>query len=70
MQKTHLYVACAVLVALVSSAVLGGGGQKDDKDSPDKLIKAAKFLEEKPFDKNAKDVRGWALNWIISTDKK
>lgn len=69
MKKTNVYLAWAVMAVLFSSPVLGRGEQKDDKDSPDKLIKAAKFLEEKPFDKNAKDVRGWALNWIISTDK-
>ena len=29
------------------------------------LIKAAKFLEVKPFDKDAKDIRGWAIRYVI-----
>lgn len=39
-------------------------GQESDKD---KFIKAAKFLEENPLDKNAKEVRTWAFVWAAET---
>lgn len=31
------------------------------------LIKSARFLEEKPFDKDAKKVRSWAMSYVIQT---
>jgi hypothetical protein len=61
-----VYVA---LITLLTTPGFGWNNQKDEKDTPATLIKAAKFLEEKPFDKSAKDVRGWALKWVIETDK-
>lgn len=39
------------------------------ESEPVRLIKATRFLEEKPFDKEAKNVRAWAINWVIQTDK-
>ena len=55
------------LILLLTS--VGVGAQKDDKNETDTLIKAARFLEQKPFDKGAKDVRAWAIKWVIATDK-
>jgi len=48
---------------------VGVSAQKDEKNEIDTLIKAARFLEQTPFDKKAKDVRGWAIKWVIATDK-
>jgi hypothetical protein len=42
-------------------------GQNDK--NVETLIKSARFLEEKPFDKDAKKVRSWAIAWLIETDK-
>ena len=42
---------------------------QEPKDDVSRLIAAAKFLEQTPFDKKAKDVRRWALEWVIATDK-
>ncbi|HLM02852.1 MAG TPA: hypothetical protein VK400_17505 [Pyrinomonadaceae bacterium] len=33
------------------------------------LIQAARFLEEKPFDKQAKDVRAWAVKYASDTEE-
>ena len=60
-------IACLVLVGLLSVNSIAGSGQKEDPAQT--LIKATKFLEERPFDKDAKKVRGWALGWVIETDK-
>lgn len=60
-----------MLVAILLVAAVGfpRGSQKNEKDEAAMLIKAASFLAEKPFDKDAKNVRAWAINWIITTDK-
>ena len=55
------------LILLLTS--VGVSAQKDDKNETDTLIKAVRFLEQKPFDKGAKDVRAWAIKWVIATDK-
>ena len=55
------------LILLLTS--VGVSAQKDDKNESDTLIKAARFLEQTPFDKKATDVRGWAIKWVIATDK-
>ena len=34
-----------------------------------RLSRRRKLLEERPFDKDAKKIRGWAVGWIIETDK-
>ena len=65
-------ITSASLILLLTLAVVGlsaSGQKKDEKEEIDLLIKSAKFLEEKPLDKKAKDVRSWALKWIIATDK-
>jgi len=55
------------LILLLTS--VGVSAQKDDKNETDTLIKAVRFLEQKPFDKGAKDVRAWAIKWVIATDQ-
>ena len=59
----------SVIVLLVLVTAVPAWPQKDEKDAPANLIKAAKFLEEKPFDKDAKNIRSWAIMWVIETDK-
>ena len=59
----------ALLLTLTIVGLAVAGQKKDEKEEIDLLIKSAKFLEEKPFDKKAKDLRGWAIKWIIATDK-
>jgi hypothetical protein len=66
---TRRISALLVLILILGSFVSVGAGQKEEKDEIDLLIKSAKFLEEKPLDKKAKDVRGWAIKWLIVTDK-
>lgn len=60
-------IACLILVGLLSANSIATNRQKEDPAQT--LIKAAKFLEEQPFDKDAKKVRAWAITWIIETDK-
>jgi hypothetical protein len=55
------------LIALVSTIGFARESQKDNE--PEKLISSARFLEEKPLDKEAKNVRRWAITWVIQTDK-
>jgi len=55
------------LILLLTS--VGVSAQKDNKNETDTLIKAVRFLEQKPFDKGAKDVRAWAIKWVIATDQ-
>jgi hypothetical protein len=67
MKNARAIVSVGILLVLLTAQ--GVSGQKDDKNGPEMLIKAARFLEEKPFDKEAKDIRAWAINWVITTDK-
>jgi hypothetical protein len=57
------------LIGLVLFIAGNAGAQIDEKDAPATLIKATKFLEEKPLDKEAKNIRSWAISWVIQTDK-
>jgi hypothetical protein len=41
-----------------------GQNAANDKET---LIKAARFLEQKPFDKDAKKIREWAMFYVIQT---
>ncbi len=67
-RTTSLLISLMTIIPLY--AVVGIAAiQKDEKKEIDLLIQSAKFLEEKPLDKKAKDVRGWAMKWIIATDK-
>ena len=57
-----------MLILLLSSTGLAQT-QNSERNEPEMLIKAARFLEQNPLDKKAKDIRGWAVGWIIATDK-
>jgi hypothetical protein len=59
MRRAMPILAGAVLLL----ASFGVSAQKDDQKEVDTLIKAVRFLEQKPFDKDAKDVRAWAIKW-------
>lgn len=65
----HHTLSWLLMIVLLSSVGFARQGQDDGKNAPDMLIKAARLLEEKPFDKSSKDVRAWALKWVIETDK-
>ena len=65
---------CAIALLVVLFFVLISVGsvssaQTDEKNAPETLIKSARFLEQKPLDKDAKKVREWAMQWLIVTDK-
>ena len=65
MYKLKLCVALLFL-ALAASSI---SAQDQNKKDAETLIKAAHFLEDKPLDKDAKNVRGWAVNYVIETDQ-
>jgi hypothetical protein len=67
MTRKSLFILC-LLFCLAATSV-GAAAQKNDKNEPEMLIKAAALLEQKPFDKDAKDIRSWAIKWLIDTDK-
>lgn len=67
MKRPCTTVSGAILLVLLGA--LCASGQKDEKNEPAMLVKAARSLEEKPFDKDAKNIRAWAINWVIQTDK-
>lgn len=67
MSRTRRIVLCFFLITVCEMAVFGQ--TPDEKNAPETLIKSAKLLEEKPFDKDAKNIRGWAMKWLIETDK-
>src|SRR5712671_3252506 len=67
MRRNHILVSSLIIISLLTAA--NASGQKGEQNEPDMLIKATKLLEEKPFDKGAKDVRPWAIKWVIETDK-
>src|SRR5712692_8785669 len=69
MRKTKTILAGFALVLFLGPTILAGQKQKDEKEEIDLLIKSVKFLEERPLDKKAKDVRSWGVKWIIATDR-
>ena len=69
MKRACATIGCVILLFLLTPLGFGSIGQTDEKDAPEKLIKAARFLEQKPLVKDAKKIRGWAMQWLIITDK-
>jgi hypothetical protein len=69
MKRLFLIVSCIVLFLFVAHSGPSSLGQSDATDSPETLIKAARFLEQKPLEKEAKKVRSSAIQWLIVTDK-
>ncbi|HXF42427.1 MAG TPA: hypothetical protein VNK26_01680 [Pyrinomonadaceae bacterium] len=62
--KTHLIAVCLTLLVLFASSEARAQGFGKDE-----LIKAARFLEAKPFDEQAKIIRGLAVKYVIETDE-
>jgi hypothetical protein len=69
MKRACATIGCVILLFLLTPLGFGSIGQTDEKNAPETLIKAARFLEQKPLDKDAKKIRGWAMQWLIVTDK-
>ena len=67
MTKRIYSISIPILILIVS--VLGTAAQANGQSEPDRLIAAVRLLEQKPFDKEGKKAREWALKWLIETDK-
>lgn len=68
-KNIHTILLGLALILSLSFVGLARETQDSEVNSPEMLIKATRFLEQKPFDKQAKDVRSRALTWVIATDK-
>jgi hypothetical protein len=68
--RNHLIDAllCIILTVSLTPFALANSASQGDPEV-DALIVAAKFLEEHPLDKSAKDMRSKAMVWVIKTDK-
>ena len=55
-----------LIIGLFAPEAFGQDKKQKDREM---LIKAASFLEERPFDKQAKDVRAWAIKYASETDE-
>jgi hypothetical protein len=69
MKKSSTITGCLILLLLLAPVALGSTDQADEVNSPETFIKATRFLEQKPLDKNAKKLRSLAMGWLIVTDK-
>ena len=69
MKRAAAIAGLFILFFVLIPAGSGSPVQTDPKDAPETLIKSARFLEQKPLDKDAKKVRSWAIEWLIVTDK-
>lgn len=69
MRRSRTIISGLILLLVLASTGFPRTGQKDGKNEPEMLIKAARVLEAKPLAKDAKDIRRWAMEWIIATDK-
>lgn len=67
--KKPYALGCLVLSLLLAAVVFGKGDQADEVNGPEAFIRATRFLEQKPLDKDAKKLRGQAMGWLIATDK-
>ena len=61
-------VICSLLLVIAVGA-FGFAGAAQKETEIETFIKAAKFLEQNPLDKQAKDIRKKAMTWLIVTDK-
>jgi len=61
--KKHLSLCLGVLVVMCG---IGGSLAHAQTDS-ERFIKASSFLEKKPLDKTAKDLRAWAITYLANT---
>ncbi|HEV7681202.1 MAG TPA: hypothetical protein VGO68_03695 [Pyrinomonadaceae bacterium] len=68
MKRSSAIAGCLIL--LLTLTTLGfGAPQVDEVNGPETFIKATRFLEQKPLDKDAKKLRSLAMAWLIVTDK-
>ncbi len=63
MKKLTIIFALLLAVLSAQSAFAQDQKQKDHEN----IFKAAKFLEENPFHKDAKGIRAWAFVWVAET---
>jgi hypothetical protein len=68
MKKSSAITVCLILLLLLATVGFGST-QADEVNGPEAFIKAIRFLEQKPLDKNAKKLRSMAMGWLIVTDK-
>jgi hypothetical protein len=68
MKRSSAITGCLIL-SLLLATVGFSATQADQANGPETFIKATRFLEQKPLDKNAKKVRSMAMEWLIVTDK-
>ncbi|MEP6903074.1 MAG: hypothetical protein ABJA66_15085 [Actinomycetota bacterium] len=61
-----LIIVFGLLILFGLSAQIGFGQTAPQTDQ-ERLIKASGFLEAKPFDKDAKETRAWAIKWASET---
>ena len=52
------------MVFLLTPAGIGSSFQADENEAAEKLIKTARQLEQKPLDKDAKEL-AWAVNCLL-----
>ena len=64
MKKSIVTFALFLCVELSAQISFGQATKPSDKET---LVKATRFLEEKPLDKDAKKIREWALLYVIET---
>jgi hypothetical protein len=65
--KLHLALICSLLLTTANALTSPPGVQRETEQ--ERLIAASRFLAEKPLDKDAKNIRSWAMMWVIQTDK-
>lgn len=63
--KKLTIVFALFFIALTAQA---NSAQSTRLDNQQRLVKAARFLEEKPFDKQAKEERAWAVKYASDTE--
>ena len=65
MMKTFVICVALLCFAVIPAPVYG---QKQESDA-EKLIRASAVLEKKPFDRDAKNLRSWAITYLSTTDE-
>jgi len=69
MKRAYATICSFILLFFLTPVGFVAAGQAAEVNGPETLIKAARFLEQNPLDKDAKKLRGLAIKWLIVTDK-